>query len=154
MLAIHDFRLAVVRPVLMQLSLWSQAAENLLLGTAVQESGLRYLRQLGRGPALGVYQIEPATHDDVWTNFLAFRPALAESLSRLAAPVPDRRTQLVLNLAYATAMARLIYWRRPEPLPEADDVAGLARYWKAHFNTVLGRGTVAAFILNYKEHVE
>lgn len=53
---------------------------------------------------------------------------------------------LITDLAYATAMARLVYYRRPEPLPEAHDLDGLARYWKAHFNTDLGAGTVEGFL--------
>src|SRR5258708_26545125 len=33
--------------------------------------------QLGGGPAVGLFQMEPTTHDDCWTNFLNFRPVLA-----------------------------------------------------------------------------
>lgn len=53
----------VVRPVLRVMSAWSQPAEDLVMGTAAQESRLTYLRQLGGGPALGLWQMEPATHD-------------------------------------------------------------------------------------------
>jgi len=136
----------VIRPVLARLDLASASAEALLLGTALHESGgLRRLVQ-GGGPALGLYQIEPATHDDLWENFLRYRPALAERTEALAARWPARTTQLATNLAYATAIVRLIYLRVPEPLPVADDLAGLARYWKRHYNTSAGRGTAAAFI--------
>ncbi|KAF0118141.1 MAG: hypothetical protein FD149_866 [Rhodospirillaceae bacterium] len=72
------FVTTVIRPTLLHLGLHSPAAEALLLGTAIQESRLgTYLRQTGGGPALGVYQMEPATHEDIWTNFLAYRPDLA-----------------------------------------------------------------------------
>ena len=43
-------------------------------------------------------------------------------------------------------MARLVYRRRPEPLPPASDIPALAAYWKAHFNTVAGKGTATKFI--------
>lgn len=44
-------------------ALCSDAAVNLLLGTAAQESEFgKYIRQI-RGPALGVFQMEPATFD-------------------------------------------------------------------------------------------
>lgn len=147
----RHFRTLIVRPVLTHLGLWSEAAENLLVGTAIQESGLRHLRQLGDGPARGVYQIEPATEADLWRSFLPARPALALRTAALVAAAPSRAEQLTTNLAYASAVARLVYLRRPEPLPGADDVAGLARYWKRHFNTEKGAGSVSAFILNYKE---
>ena len=153
MLHVPQFRLLVVRPALTHLGLWSAAAENLLLGTAVHESGLRFLRQLGDGPARGLFQIEPATHDDLWENFLRRRRALRTKVAALAAPVPSRLEQLATNAAYATAMARLVYLRAPEPLPAAHDVEALARYWKRHYNTARGGGSTAAFLLAYKEHV-
>ena len=68
MLDIPQFRANIIRPVLLVIGGESRAAENLILGTALQESNLRYLRQLGDGPARGVYQMEPATHDDIWDN--------------------------------------------------------------------------------------
>lgn len=137
----RQFRTHIVRAVLRDMGMWSQPAENLLVGTALQESGLRYLRQLNNGPALGVYQTEPATLHDLFDNWRANE--------YLARPEPDR---LVYDLAYATKIARLIYYRRPEPLPAAEDVDGLANYWKQHYNTPLGAGTAAEWALKYREH--
>lgn len=56
------------------------------------------------------------------------------------------------NLRFATAMARIHYWRVPEPLPDADDIDGLARYWKQHYNAPLGHGTAEQFAENYRTH--
>ena len=141
----HFLRL-VIRPTLEGLGLPSPAAERLLLGTALVESGLTYLTQIGGGPALGLYQVEPATHKDLYRNWLNFRPEWAAALERFIVPAQPRGDQLVWNLAYATAAARLIYYRRPEPLPMADDIQGLAQYWKAHFNTHLGAGSAEDFL--------
>jgi len=146
MLEPHQFRRHVIRPSLIRLRLHSPAAEALLLGTAIAESGLSALVQTGGGPALGVYQIEPATHADIWRNYLAFRPVLAARVLSLAAAGVGAPGQLVWNLGYATAMARLVYRRRPEAMPAAADIPALAAYWKAHFNTVAGKGTAAAFV--------
>jgi hypothetical protein len=146
MLDPEQFRRLVIRPALQTIGLWSGAAETLLLGTALTESGLTWLRQTGGGPALGLYQIEPATHADLRRNYLAFRPRLAARLLGLSAGVGPGQDQLVWNLGYATAIARLVYYRVPAPLPAADDLAGLARYWKAHFNTALGKGRTADFV--------
>lgn len=142
----NDFRFQVIRPTLNRLGLWSAAAELLLLGTALAESGLRWLRQKGGGPALGVYQIEPATHRDIWANYLAYRPEQRARVAALRAAAPEPEVQLMTNLAYATAIARLVYRRRPEPMPAADDLAGLAGYWKAHYNTALGAGAPEDFM--------
>jgi hypothetical protein len=146
MLDPEQFRLRVIRPSLTRLGLHSPAAEVLLLGTAISESRLSALAQDGGGPALGVYQIEPATHADIWRNYLAYRPVLSARVLALAAGGLGRPEQLVWNLAYATAMARIVYRRRPEPIPPAGDIPALAAYWKAHFNTAAGKGTAAKFI--------
>ena len=60
---------------------------------------------------------------------------------------------LATDLAYACAMARIHYLRKPEPLPAHDDIEGLARYWKEHYNTFLGKGTVEEFVHNYRRLV-
>ncbi len=145
MLDPEQFRRLVIRPVIRRLGLWSPAAERLLLGTALTESGLRHLHQV-RGPARGLYQIEPATLHDIYRNWLPRRAPLAEGLRMFTAPHGAVEDQLVWNLAYASAVARLIYCRVPEPLPRADDLTALAEYWKSHFNTAAGKGTPADFI--------
>ena len=45
------------------------------------------------------------------------------------------------------------FWMSPEPLPAANDIAALAAYWKAHYNTLEGRGTAAEWALLYRKHV-
>ena len=57
------------------------------------------------------------------------------------------------NLGYATAMCRVHYRRVLEPLPGADDIPGLAEYWKQHYNTPLGRGTVGEFADKFERYV-
>lgn len=149
-----QFRLGVIRPVLEALAPeipYSRAAECLLIGTAAQESRLKYLRQLNGGPALGLYQVEPKTFAWLWDDWLSRRPALKE---KFRAFVGDWRVvlpeeELVGNLYFSTAICRLRYWVAPERLPDADDVRGLAGYWKRHYNTSLGAGTVDQFIESY-----
>jgi hypothetical protein len=148
----QDFREAVVRPALHAIDHWSPAAENLLVGTAAVESGFMRLRQAGGGPALGIFQIEPATHEDIWDNYLAFRPELSSEVRGLASQHifhEDMHRELVGNLFYATAIARIVYLRVKPPLPHADDLQGLADYWKAHYNTPAGAGKPAHFIERY-----
>ena len=143
----------VIRPALAVIGLQSVAAEQLLLGTAAAESRLgTYLHQLG-GPALGVWQIEPATHEDVWLNVLAYKQGLRGLVLQLAPPIyvtapeyaPLPRV-LCGNLLYACAIARIVYWRHKDPLPEAGDWKGIAAYWKRAYNTPLGAGTVEHFL--------
>ena len=49
---------------------------------------------------------------------------------------------LATNLMYGAAVSRLCYYRKAEALPEAGDIEGQGQYWKAHYNTLLGKGTV------------
>ena len=53
-LNVKHFKDLVIDPALFKLDreiIWSTSAVNLLLGTAIQESRLTYLRQMGNGPA-------------------------------------------------------------------------------------------------------
>ena len=142
----RQFRRLIIAPTLQHLGLWSLAAEQLLIGTAITESGLKFLTQHGGGPAKGFYQIEPTTAQDLYENWLSFRPDWAAKLTQLIVPGQNLSGQLVSNLAYATAVARLIYYRRPEPLPKAGDIQGFAEYWKTHWNTNLGAGSEEDFL--------
>ena len=45
----------VIAPALDKLGLWSPSVEELVLGTAIVESGLTYIRQWGGSPALGLW---------------------------------------------------------------------------------------------------
>ena len=45
MLAATQTLSMVIRPALSKINLWSPSAEELVLGTAIVESGLTYLRQ-------------------------------------------------------------------------------------------------------------
>lgn len=153
-LSCWQLRLHVVRPTLQKLRLWSPAAENLVLGTAAHESGgFQYVRQLGDGPALGLWQIEPKTHEDLFARFLRFHADLRSAALDLRASWPDPDAQLASNLAYGAAICRLIYYRAPEALPDANDIAGMAALWKKRFNTPAGKGLEVDWIEHYREFV-
>ncbi|NKE46433.1 hypothetical protein HB662_16745 [Roseomonas frigidaquae] len=150
------FAAQVIDPALAALGLDPPArlagVRQLLLGTALQESGLRYLRQLAhrdgrRGPVLGYFQMEPATHDDIWATYLAFRPALSALVLAIAGDGDGKPKAALMaeNHVYAAAMARLRFRRAPGALPAAGDVAAMGAYWKAHYNTVQGRGRASEF---------
>jgi len=144
----------VIRPVLKDLGLWSVPAEQLVLGTACQESECgRWLHQLGAGPALGIYQMEPATHNDIWDNFLEYKPDLVEKLKRFHINLAeDTECELMGNLYYATAMCRVNYLRMPGAIP--DYLGGQAQYWKTFWNTELGAGTIQEYIDNWNRFVK
>lgn len=150
---LRQFRVDIVRPVLTYLGLHSQAAENLLIGTALTESRLHYVRQLNSGPALSVFQIEPATFHDLYSSFLAYRPELLSQVDALCGklyPADLKHMELIGNLSYATAIARVFYRRVKAALPAAEDAAGMANYWKRHYNTIKGAGTVSGALPHFQ----
>ena len=152
MIDVVDLRRLIIEPVLNHFHIYSTAAENLLVGTALHESHLTFLEQNGGGPALGIYQIEPDTLKDLYKNYLSYRPDLLAKADSTKGEFPSRTDALTGNLFYATAVARLIYYRKRPPLPRADDVEGLANYWKRHYNTPSGKGRVEDWINSYEEH--
>lgn len=150
MSGLNDFHLRqfVIEPILKFLDMHSDAAVALVLNTAKVESDLTYLAQLNNGPARGLWQMEPDTHNDIWENYLAYRDDLANDVRSLAIGLketPDPE-QMCGNLFYACAMCRIHYMRVPHALPHVNDVEGQARYWKAHYNTELGAGTPDKFL--------
>lgn len=145
---LKQFEEYVIVPTLKYLSPeipFSQDAVELLKMTMCHESDCgRYLKQI-KGPALSPYQMEPPTYHDIWDNFIHYNSGLCEKLNRMlpecSITPPERGlpVDLVTNLAYSTAMARVHYYRVPEALPSSDDVEAMAKYAKKYYNTHLGK---------------
>ena len=127
-------------------------AVELLLGTAAQESHLgKYRKQIGGGPALGIYQMEPATFDDIVKNYLSSKPVLKEKIIEVSGVTELNSKDLVNNDRLSTCMARVHYLRVKEGIPSSLD--GQARYYKKYYNTYLGAATEQEYISNYKKLV-
>lgn len=149
----QQLRTEIVRPALTALGLWSPTAERLVMGTAAHESaGFRYVRQLGGGPALSLWQIEPATYLDLMTNTLPglridLRAKFADLFARPARPYPEPEA-LVRDLFLGAAVCRLLYYRHPDPIP--DTLEGQAAMWKKLYNTPRGAGTAEEYIAHFR----
>lgn len=155
----------VVQPVLASMArarpaLQSPAAEELIIGTACQESLLGYsLRQHPTGPARGIFQIEPATFDDLfdWLNGRGDKKLAAERRDLLAcvvewaSPLVPLGAQVAGNLYFATAIARMNYYRKPFTLSPNPTVEELAIVWKKWWNTPTGKGHESEFLKNYRD---
>lgn len=149
-----QLRHCIIRPTLKDMGFWSLGAETLLLSTAAVESHMgTYIKQVG-GPALGVYQMEPITHDDIVENYLAYRQPIRERLMYAFGLTNFEPERLLYDLRYATVMGRLHYLRVREALPTHDNIGAMALYWKQYYNTQLGAGTVAKFVEAYERFVK
>lgn len=113
----------------------------LLFLTAITESNLRPCIQYN-GPALGMFQVEPATFMDLQTNWLQSRPAERAMLDEITAVNLVRwpKSALIFDPWYGAMVARFIYRRAAPPLPDWENPVDVAAYWKNHYNTLLGKG--------------
>lgn len=154
-------RLHVIRPTLKAIGLWSENAEELLMGTAAHESHMgKYARQVN-GPALGAFQMEPSPHTDIYDNFLRYKPDLLRAVQDTIPIGAESRTpagykcgsnaMLTHNPCYAALMARLHYLRQPGKVP--DSIEGQGQYWKKYYNTAAGKGTVEQYLDDYVQFV-
>jgi len=151
-----DFKERIVLPSLAAIGLTEPNRVSLVCGTCMHESHLRHVFQVGGGPALGFGQMEPATHRDLWENFLRYQSELAAKV-RTFVPHFDGYIppliELSCNARYAVAMVAVHYRRIKAALPPNEPKA-LAEYWKAYYNTVLGKGTVDLALPHFTKAVE
>jgi hypothetical protein len=129
---VNDLRELIIRPALEQLNEWSQTAENLLLGTAAQESQLGFRMQSDTDNGLGLYNISAYTHTQVWDKFLITDPELASRLRGIASQqqfLKSPHSELISNLSYASGVAWMIYKRCHLKLPDSSNIHELAKCW-------------------------
>lgn len=145
----------IIRVITAQ-ELYSKSAVNLLLGTMAVESAFgTFLYQKPSRIAKGIFQIEFATEQDIWNNYLFYgRAAKRKAIYQISGVRSyENNGALEWNLAYGICMCRLFYRRVKEPFPVADDVVGLAQYWKSFYNTSQGKGTIEQFVKAYEKYV-
>lgn len=153
MQGLNEIRQNIVIPALVEINAYSTAAEQLVMMTGMAESLFKHTRQIVKytpikyGPARGWFQMEPATHNDIWSNYFGGSRTkhLVEGLQRLNTNAGDPE-ELVKDQKYAAAMCRIHYLRVRERLPDEGHWHGMATYWKKYYNTHLGKGTVDGFL--------
>lgn len=138
---------------------------GLILGTSAAESSMQERAQ--RNPrsegALGLWQMEIPTARSIFKDNLRYRWFVARNRHRWRRfveawlgikSVPffmptDRELRFLLmqDDRFACVMARWKYLMVPEPIPET--LAELAVYWKVHYNTEEGLGTLEHFIAQW-----
>ena len=148
-----DSKRQLVNDTLKALNLYTEDAVELVLGTAAKESYyFQKRKQDGGGPALGVYQMEPDTFQDICINYLAYKPDLKARIMKVSGVTELKAADLETNDVLATCMCRVHYLRVKEPIPV--DLQGWASYWKKWYNTPKGKGTDIEFMRNYKKYVK
>ena len=149
----HNQIRKLIQVKLKYIDLWSPEAEELIFLTGLTESGYDYIRQLGDGPAVSFFQVEPATAHDVCVNYLKYRATRLQKFCD-ATKIPEDAIKtsykqywadmLWYNIAAGILFCRYKYYRVPEPIPK--EIEGMAAYWKEHYNTAGGKGSVKHFL--------
>jgi hypothetical protein len=139
----------------MTLNLYTENAEELMMGTAAQESHLgSYIRQV-EGPALGIFQCEQKTYDSIWNKYIGNARAMQlKVLPLIGVSTKPPFHRLISDLNLATIMCRLYYWDIQIPLPYRGDVAAMGKYWNDYYNRNPDKGTVEEFVANYAKYVK
>lgn len=154
MIDCSQFRTLIVEPVLSTLKVYSKDAEELLVFTCAAESlGATFLQQV-KGPAVGIYQMEPNTYTDIWVNYIRSRSQLAllMAIHYGCNKIPPVE-RLIYDLHFATAMARIHYLRCPGNLPDAKDVDAMWAYYKKFYNTEKGKAKKEESIKKYQDFI-
>lgn len=114
---------------------------DLLMLTAQIESDLgHYYRQV-KGPAVGVFQIEPTTEKSIWNDYLKYRKPLAKKIESLRTKTKIGSNELEWNIAYSSALAHVLYrWRGVNP--DTMTTAEMLEAYKKAFNTTKGKSTL------------
>ena len=124
-------------------------AIEILLMTCAHESLFgEHMKQIG-GPALGLFGIEPATHDSIFANY--FNKRYPEFKQKEHAVLGQ---ESIDALKYQIIVARGIYADKVEPLPSENDIQGMAAYYKKHWNTMQGAAKIPDVINNYMRFVK
>ena len=136
----------IIEWALKKMDLYSFEAVDLIYKTGMAETGYKHLKQMGGGPAIDFWQVEPATLIDILDNYVKYRPNLEKGLKSLGFSRNDVETRVMSNIALQVVFCRLKYKRDKYALPLIGDLEGQAKYWKRVYNTKLGKGTIKHFM--------
>lgn len=128
---------------------------SLALMCAAHESHMgSFLKQV-KGPALGIYQMEPRTYKDIWINGVHDRPDIRGwlySWACLGGPLEvDEAEEMAWNHRYATVMFRAHFIRFKEAIPKKLEEQAL--YLKKYWN-VTGKATAQEYLQDYRRYVQ
>jgi hypothetical protein len=151
MLDSDQLRSLIIKPALTDLIMYSDEAVELLIFTCANESnGGTYLKQIS-GPALGIYQMEPTTYNDIWQNYIMKNSSiLLRFIHGFGINSMPSEERLIYDLRFATAMARIHYERVKQPLPAIYDLDGIWNYYKQYYNTCEGKADYHDAINRYQ----
>lgn len=119
-----------------------EATKAIMMIVAHESRGGSYIRQVA-GPALGVIQMEPATHESLWDH--------ADNIRHNARKLDIKKNvdALEWDLRYNIFMARSMLLTDPNRLPSG--TGAMSAYLKRFYNTEKGKAGVYDYKLAYED---
>lgn len=135
----QDVRTLVIRPALQSVDLYSKWLDSLVFGTGLCESNYSALKQR-QGPALGFFQVEPATYADDVVYLTELNPKLGNRILKdfkwEKFPIPN---EVVWNIRFAAVMCAVHYLRHQ--IPVNYNALFLYQIYKKYYNSIHGAST-------------
>ena len=117
-------------------------AVEMIVETAIAETGLGQIEDKTVGAGMGLTQFDEMPFNDIKTRTMKLRPQIQKDLKIDISLVnwDDLRFNPFLSLLFT----RLHYWLKGDPIPAT--IEERAKYWKLHYNTKAGKGTVEHYL--------
>lgn len=115
----------------------------LLKETAMVESNYAKTPDFTPNSGKGVFQLDKIGFEDAISQNSAIKAQalkMGYNLDLLDYSKPEVTQDILLN----TMLARLLYYKKPGSIPSTRE--GRAAYWKKYYNSVLGAGTIQAYL--------
>jgi hypothetical protein len=136
-----DFK-SLCAEALLDWGLHSDHCVELLAMICAHESlGGKHRRQIGSGIALGIFQIEPITHNSVWDNSDTIRARAARF------GIKEDVANLEYSDRYSIWVARHYLAMDKSPLPKTPEA--MADYCKSYWNRT-GKATPEKYLNDYR----
>lgn len=131
-------------------NLYSLNSRELLMLTCAAESNFgTYLYQDDGDPeietnlAAGPMQIEPPTCKDIVYRVIIKRYPFFK---------PVKAYDLIWDIKSSIIIARCKYLPFRQPLPDHENIKGMAKYYKRYYNTAQGKSTIDRTVRKYREY--
>lgn len=155
---INQFKTLVIDYTLKEVGLYTPESADQVLGTGLVESNLNDLRQLPDGPALGPFQMEPNTFNDIYYRYLLRKDKtrLKELVKTLTVPLHSDYSithplrQLMTNMPFAVVMVRIKYLMVKEAIPKGPDQQAI--YWQKYYNTKNRDADIVRYLRRWREY--
>lgn len=125
----------------------------LIIETAATESFFGTKVKQTKGPALGIFQVEPRTSKCLQENFLAFNKKIDAFTNKYVDKKSSEEANLKHNVPYQVALCLAQYVRYGIHKRNLSDKLVRAQIYKKHWNTSKGSGSVVKFFTDSEKYL-